>query len=166
MSQPPYKFFFVCVCVCEERICLLVFLVVFVCLKNDHMCSLRAWCRVCLRVGYRHSHSPGLPLRDTVAPWRQYPWLHRRYHFSLNYKYRYWGHLDTHALTHRQLCACSTAGRQIVLHLYILTSLSVSLSRTHRHTHGKSVCFVTVSHKRPGLESDGLSVLKEIKVVA
>ncbi|XP_033962085.1 serine/threonine-protein kinase MARK2 isoform X15 [Pseudochaenichthys georgianus] len=33
-------------------------------------------------------HSLGLPLRDTVAPWRQYPWLHRRYHFSLNYKYR------------------------------------------------------------------------------
>lgn len=37
---------------------------------------------------YRHRLSPGLPLRDTVALWRQYPWLHRRYHFSLNYKYR------------------------------------------------------------------------------
>lgn len=34
---------------------------------------------------YSHSNSPGLPLRDTVAPWRQYPWLHWRYHFSLYY---------------------------------------------------------------------------------
>lgn len=92
--------FILCVCVCEERICLLVLLVVFVCLKMIVCVAYVHGVIVCLCVGYRHSHSPGLPLRDTVAPWRQYPWLHRRYHFSLNYKYRYWGHLDTHAHTH------------------------------------------------------------------
>lgn len=55
---------------------------------------------------YRHSHSPVLPLRDTVAPWRQYPWLHRRYHFSLNYKYREWRHLHTRALAHTHTTLC------------------------------------------------------------
>lgn len=51
-----------------------------------------------------YSHSPGLPLTDSVAPWWQYPWLHRRYRFPHNYKYLRWGHLDT--------CTCSDARRK------------------------------------------------------
>ena len=33
------------------------------------------------------------PPHSKIPPWWQYPWLHWRYHFSLNYKYHCWGHL-------------------------------------------------------------------------
>lgn len=69
----------------------------------------------------------GLPRRDTVALWRQYPWLRQRYHFSLNYKYHQWGHLDTH--THTEVA------------LIVLT-----VARAHTHKHAAEWCALLRCH--------------------